>query len=154
MFVFARYLLTAGAASLVDLAIAQSLLFVAMFQTGLFFGVPVVAGAAGGMAVNFLLSRQYVFETDERHAFDQARSFFIISVTTMLFKVMVAYALVALFALPLFGMIHALPVEAADSRLAQVISMGIVAIYSFFAHKHISFAGGIRRWLTNTRTAL
>lgn len=133
---------------MVDFAIAQSLLSVDAFQTGVFFGVPVVSGAFAGMCVNFALSRRYVFDRDDRHAMHQMRSFFFISVSTMMLRLIVGYALVGLFALPFFAFLSALPVEAPGSRLAQVGAMGLVTFYSFLAHKHISFAGGIRLWLS------
>ena len=76
----------------------------------------------------------------------QMRSFFIVSLTTLVLRLVVAYGLVALFTLPLFCVLDLLPIEAAPLRLAAIGAMGIVTIYSFFAHKHVSFAGGVTNW--------
>ena len=147
MLSFVRYLLSAGAASVVDFTLAQALLSVAQFQSGLFFGVPVVVGALAGMSTNFVLSRRYAFTPDNRATPDQMRTFFLVSVSTLLLRLAVAYVCLALFSSAIFGWLVTLPIEAAPSRFAQVFAMGLVAVYSYFAHKHISFGGGLRHWL-------
>jgi putative flippase GtrA len=144
---FVRYLMAAGLASLADLAIAQSLLFVPVLGSGPGFAVPVVAGALTGMSVNFLLSRRFVFEIDARRARDQMRSFLVIAFTTLGLKLLVGYLLLTGFIVVLDRWFAALPDPAAPARVAQFGAMGIVAIYSFLAHKHISFDGGVRAWL-------
>lgn len=141
---FARYVLSAGLASIADLAVAQALLFLPLFQAGLLFGTPVVAGALAGMSVNFALSRKFVFAHDERDAHQQMLTFFVISLTTLALKLIVAFALLNLFLLAALPLADLLPIPAVESRLAQFGAMGMVAIYSFFAHKHISFGGGFR----------
>ncbi|MEX0860255.1 MAG: GtrA family protein, partial [Cucumibacter sp.] len=90
---FMRYLIAAGAASVADLMVAQSLLFVAALQSGALFAVPIICGALAGMSVNFILSRAFVFELDARSARDQMRSFFVISFTTLLLKLLVSFLL-------------------------------------------------------------
>lgn len=152
MLTFVRYIISAGIASVVDLAVAQSLLGMDQFSQGLFFGFPILLGALAGMSVNFMLAKRYVFTSQDSDAHDRAtqdqmRTFFLVSVSTMFARLMVAYVLISLFSQPLFGWINALPVDAAPARLAQIGAMGTVAIYSFFAHKYISFAGGLRHWL-------
>lgn len=144
---FVRYLMAAGLASLADLVIAQSLLFVPTLGSGPGFAVPVVAGALAGMGVNFLLSRRFVFEIDARRASDQMRSFLVISFTTLGLKLLIGYLLLSGFTLVVGHWFAALPDPAAPARLAQFGAMGIVAIYSFLAHKHVSFGGGVRAWL-------
>lgn len=144
---FLRYVLAAGAASVADLVIAQALLFLPALGSGPGFAVPVVAGALTGMSVNFLLSRRFVFELDARRARDQMRSFFVISFTTLGLKLVVSFLLLTGFTLVLGRWFAALPDPAAPARLAQLGAMGIVAVYSFLAHKHVSFDGGVRAWL-------
>ncbi len=144
---FVRYLMAAGLASLADLAIAQSLLFVPALGSGSGFAVPVAAGALAGMSVNFLLSRRFVFEIDTRPAGDQMQSFFVIAFTTLGLKLVVGYLLLTGFTLVLGHWFAALPDPAAPARVAQFGAMGIVAVYSFLAHKHVSFSGGVRAWL-------
>ena len=78
------------------------------------------------------------------------RSFFLVSLSTLMLRLIVAYSLVAILTLPVFAFLDMLPIEAAPMRFAHIGAMGLVTIYSFFAHKHISFSGGITRWMTNT----
>jgi putative flippase GtrA len=144
---FARYLVAAGTASVADLAVAQLLLFVAALQTGALFAVPVLAGALAGVSVNFMLSRRFVFELDTRRARDQMRSFFIVAFTTLVLKLIVGFALLAGFTHVVGHWLALLPIDGAPARLAQIGAMGIVAVYSFLAHKHVSFDGGVRAWL-------
>ncbi len=144
---FWRYILSAGLASLADFVLVQSLLWIDIFHNTASFGAIVVLGALLGMNVNFWISRTYAFTPDTRRTRDQMRSFFIVSVTTLLLRLVVAYALVSLFALPLFGFLAQLPIDAVPMRLAHIGAMGIVTLYSFFAHKYISFAGGFGRWV-------
>ena len=147
MFSFGRYLLSAGLASLADFVVVQSLLLITVFHAPALFGATVVIGALVGMNVNFWVSRNFVFAPDARRTRDQMRSFFIVSLTTLLLRLIVAYALVWLFSLPVFTFLDLLPIDAAPMRLAAIGAMGIVTFYSFFAHKHISFDGGITRRL-------
>jgi putative flippase GtrA len=140
MISFGRYVLSAGAASVVDLAFVQALLLLPLLHSGLMFGVAVVAGALVGMSVNFALSRRFVF--DKRGDLRQAEmlKFFVISLSTLIMRVAVAYLAMAVLALPVFAWVSTLPLDAPATRIAHIASMGLVTIYSFFAHKHISFA--------------
>ena len=154
MLSFSRYILSAGLASVADFILVQSLLWIDTFRSPLSFGAAVALGALVGMNVNFWFSRRFVFTPDARRTRDQMRSFFIISLSTLALRLIVAYTLVAILTLPLFAFIDALPFDAAPMRLAHVGAMGLVTIYSYFAHKHISFSGGITRWATNAWKAL
>ena len=151
---FARYLLTAGTATCVDVVIVQSLLSLGVLHHSAFFALAIAMGAFAGMSVNFVLSRRFVFTPDERPAGRQFASFVLISLTTLALRLAVAYGLVALFALPFMAWINVLPVDAAPERLAHLGAVGLVTIYSFLAHKHVSFAGGIFNWLGSRTTVV
>lgn len=151
MLSFGRYILSAGLASLADFTLVQSLLWIDVFHNPASFGAAVVLGSLLGMNVNFWMSRRFVFQPDERPTREQMRTFFIVSLTTLLLRLIVSYALVALFTLPVFAFLALLPIDAMPLRLAALGAMGLVTVYSFFAHKHISFAGGITRWLRQIR---
>lgn len=143
MISFARYLLTAGAATCVDVAIVQAMLSFDMARQPLFFALAIVLGGLAGLLVNFTLSRRFVFASDNRSARQQLATFALVSLTTIGLRLIVAHALVALFALPAFAAIALLPVPAAAERLAHLGAVGLVTIYSFLAHKHVTFAGGL-----------
>ena len=140
---FARYLLTAGAATCIDVALVQGLLFLDLLHHPLFFALAITLGGFAGVTVNFALSRRFVFTPDSRPAFQQFVSFTIVACSGLALRLVLAYALIAVFALPAFAWLAALPLPAAAERLAHLISVATVAVYSFFAHKHISFTGGL-----------
>ena len=150
MLSFSRYIMSAGLASIADFVLVQSLLWIDTFRTPLSFGAAVILGALLGMNINFWFSRRFVFTPDQRRTSEQMRSFFLISLSTLALRLIVAYALFAILTLPMFASLEQLPIEAAPMRLAHVGAMGLVTVYSFFAHKHISFSGGITRWVTKT----
>ena len=117
-----------------------------------FFALAIVLGGLAGMLVNFTLSRRFVFASDHRSARQQLATFALVSLTTIGLRLVVAHALVALFALPAFAVIALLPVPAAAERLAHLGAVGMVTIYSFLAHKHVTFAGGLLSRLTGRAT--
>ena len=139
---FARYLLTAGAATCVDVALVQGLLFLDFLHNPLFFALAITLGGFAGVTVNFLLSRRFVFAPDTRPVFQQFLTFAVVAFSGLALRLLLAYALVAAFALPAFAWLAALPLPAAAERLAHLISVVLVTVYSFLAHKHISFTGG------------
>ena len=152
MISFARYLLTAGAATCVDVGIVQTMLSFETMRQPYFFALAIVLGGLAGMLVNFTLSRRFVFASDHRSARQQLATFALVSLTTIGLRLVVAHALVALFALPAFSMIALLPVAAPAERLAHLGAVGLVTIYSFLAHKHVTFAGGLLSRLTGRAT--
>ena len=154
MISFARYLLTAGAATCVDVAIVQTLLSFDMARQPLFFAIAIVLGGLAGLLVNFTLSRRFVFAGDNRSARQQLATFALVSLTTIGLRLIVAHALVALFALPAFAAIALLPVPAPAERLAHLGAVGLVTIYSFLAHKHVTFAGGFLTRLSSRATVV
>ena len=113
-----------------------------------FFAIAICIGALAGMSINFSLSRRFVFAFDQRSARQQFTSFAIISLTTLMLRLAVAYALLAFFALPAMAFIRIVPIDAAPERLAHLGAVVLVTIYSFLAHKHISFSGGLSRLFT------
>ena len=139
---FARYLLTAGAATCVDVSVVQALLFLDLQHQPLFLALAIILGSVAGVTVNFLLSRRFVFAPDTRSALQQFTTFAIVALGGLGLRLAVAYALVSLFALPALAWIGALPLPSATERLAHLTAVALVTAYSFFAHKHISFAGG------------
>jgi putative flippase GtrA len=134
--------------------LVQSLLSIDLLHHGYFLALAIAIGALAGMGVNFVLSRRFVFAPDQRPARDQFFSFLVISLTTLGLRLVVAYALMALLALPLLSFVGALPVPGAAERLAHLGAVGLVTIYSFLAHKHISFGGGFLNRLGGRNTVV
>jgi putative flippase GtrA len=140
---FARYLLTAGAATCVDVTVVQGMLFLDLLHQPLFLALAITLGSVAGVTVNFLLSRRFVFKPDTRPALQQFTTFAIVALGGLALRLAVAYALVSAFALPALAWIDALPLPSAAERLAHLAAVALVTTYSFFAHKHISFSGGL-----------
>lgn len=131
-----------------DVALVQGLLTLDYVHHQGFLALAICAGACAGMGTNFLLSRRFVFSGDGRSAVEQFSSFALISFSTLLLRVLAAYALLGLLSRPLFTALY-FPIDAAPERLAYLGAVGLVTLYSFLAHKHISFAGGLLRILEN-----
>ena len=151
---FARYLLTAGAATCVDVTVVQGLLFLDLLRQPLFLALAVTLGSVAGVIVNFLLSRRFVFKPDTRPAAQQFATFAIVALGGLGLRLVVTYALVGLFALPALAWIGTLPVPSAAERLAHLSAVALVTTYSFFAHKHISFSGGFLNRLGSRETVV
>ena len=149
---FPRYLASAGAASCVDIAVVQILLGSGFAGSATLYAAAIAFGALGGMTVNFLISRRFVFAIDDRATHEQLVSFAVISLSTLALRLLVAFLLVELFTLPLFSWSAQFPIEAAPQRAAHLGAVGLVVLYSFFAHKHVSFAGGVLAFLANKAT--
>lgn len=136
---FARYLLTAGIATCIDVAIVQGLLFLNLLHQPLFLALVVTLGGLAGVTVNFLLSRRFVFAGDARPARQQFVTFALVAFSGLGLRLLLVYGLVAALAWPGFAPIAALPVPNAAERLAHLGAVALVTVYSFLAHKHISF---------------
>ena len=132
---------------MVDVATVQLCLQFVAANASMALGLAIAIGAACGLTVNFLLSRRYVFRPDGRRIHQQFVTFLGVSISTALLRIAVAYTLVALFGLPVFSFLLALPVSLPAERLAHIGAVGLVTVYSFLAHRHISFAGGFRNRL-------
>ncbi|WP_086469762.1 GtrA family protein [Devosia lucknowensis] len=143
--------MTAGAATAVDVALVQICLQLLSLHPSIALACAMCVGAAGGMSVNFFLSRRFVFASDGRRPHQQFLTFFAVSLSTAMLRLAIAYGLVSLLSLALFAPLLILPVSLPAERLAHLGAVGIVTIYSFLAHRHFSFAGGFRsRLLTRT----
>jgi putative flippase GtrA len=140
MIAFGRYIFSAGAASVVDFVLVQTLLLIPLLHTGFWFGLTIALGALVGMSVNFVLSRRFVFGRSTSPDRAEFIRFFLISLSTLILRIAVAYAVVAILLLPVFDWVATLPLDAPVTRLSAIVAMGLVTIYSFFAHKYVSFA--------------
>lgn len=144
---FSRYLVSAGAATIVDAALVQLLLSLTHNAAPGIYAVIIALGALLGISVNFTLSSRFAFTPDNRPTHRQFASFFAVSLTTLLLRLVVAFSLLALFSAPVFNWLDRIPVAALPERLAHLGAIGLVVFYSFFAHKHVSFGGGVLTFL-------
>src|SRR5690606_31732929 len=113
------YLLTAGTATIVDVALVQVCLQFIATQSPFLLALAIGIGASGGLLVNFALSRRFVFRPDGRRMHEQFATFLAVSLSTALLRIVVAYVLAATLALPLFALVNGLPVTRPVERLAH-----------------------------------
>lgn len=151
---FARYLLTAGAATCVDVAVVQGLLFLDLLQLPLFLALAITLGSVAGVTVNFLLSRRFVFAAHAHPALGQFAAFAMVALGGLGLRLALAYGILALLALPAWAWIAALPLPGATERLAHLVAVALVTVYSFLAHKHISFSGVLKHRLSSRDTVV
>ncbi len=156
---FLRYLLFSGIAAVTNFTIGLLLYDVAGWDGAVSYKSAVTLGFLAGMAVSYLLNRNFTFSRSGRRAHREARTFFIVSVGGLLLTVAIATGLragpipwlaTATTDAPLVGALVA-DVEASS----HAIAIGLVAFYSFASHKFFTFDKGItaaiRRLLASGR---
>jgi putative flippase GtrA len=129
----------------VDIALVQAILFLDFSRHSNLLAAALCIGALAGASVNFALSRRYVFPDRKRSVREQLPRFALVSLSTLGLRLLLAHGFLALFAASAFLALQTLPITAAPERLAHLSAVGLVTIYSFFAHKHLSFAGSFSR---------
>ncbi len=136
---FSVFLVCSGLAALVNVCVGYLLYGVMGFSSPALYALSVAAAFLSGMGVSFFLNRRYTFEPSGRSMRSEAPDFLLVSLgglglTTGL-AVGFAASLPALFGQEaLFG----IPVE----TVSHIAAVGLTAIYSFLAHKYISFRRG------------
>jgi putative flippase GtrA len=136
------FLIFGGTAALTTLSTGWVL-----YGTGLFPGLPywcaTGAAAFAGLVVNFSLNHFLNFRFRERSAFQQFSTFFVVSGVGALLSSCLSVALLHLFEF-CFG--NSLPpggIIVPSKLAAHVGAVALVALYSFPAHKFLSFNIGI-----------
>ncbi|MCS6761037.1 MAG: NAD(P)-binding protein [Candidatus Devosia symbiotica] len=76
--------------------------------------------------MNFLASRHVVFTSDGHAAHHQLASFVLVSLSTLLLRLMVAFALMSLFALPILDWIGQLPMATPRARIAHLSAVSLI----------------------------
>ncbi len=135
-----------------NLAVGSGLYALSGRPPGATYAVCVTIGYVAGMGVNFSLNRLFTFERDRRGSLSQLRTFFVVALFGLVLNVVLASASKAGLEL-FFGTGPLVPaVRFSDpATLSQAAAIGVVSIYSFFAHKYLTFAGGIRARLFRAR---
>lgn len=137
---FMTFLLFGGTAAAVNLAVGW-----ALYGTGRFAALPywcaTAIAAACGLVVNFGLNHAFNFKSQARPALQQFGTFCIVS--------LVGIALTALMADTILSLLLAwrgpvLGFGIRSSLAAHVAAVGLTVLYSYPAHKAVSFNIGIR----------
>lgn len=133
---FHRFLLCSGLAAAVNLCVGYLLYAVFGLSGPWEYGLSVAVAFLSGMGVSFYLNRRFTFEPSGRLTRSEAIDFFAVSVGGLAITTMLAQYL----RLYLPDIDPHLPPEA----LAHIGAVGLTAVYSFFAHKYVSFRHGRR----------
>lgn len=147
---FARFLLFGGISALVTIVCGYVL-----YSTGaLPYTFAVFVGAVSSIIVNFLLNYWFNFNYRGRKALSQFNTFFVVAgIGTLLTAGLAKLFLFVFHALDTHTLgigNHAISAEFA----AQVLAVGLVTLYSYAAHKYLSFNEGICKAFGRMRMAM
>ncbi len=134
-----RFLACSGLAAMVNLIVGQVLYGLAGLDDGWQYGFSVALAFISGMAISYVLNRRYTFPPSGRAMHDEITAFFMVSIGGLVLTTGIAQALYSGAAPELVRLarVFSLPLDA--ETLAHVMAVGITAVYSFLAHKGISF---------------
>lgn len=140
---FHRFLLCSGLAAAVNLAVGYLLYAGLGYSEGWQYGLSVAFAFLSGMGVSFILNRRFTFEPSGRLTRSEAIDFFAVSVGGL--------AITTTLAQYLRAHMPALDPHLPPEALAHVGAVGLTAIYSFLAHKYVSFRHARRPQATDKR---
>ncbi|MFY0692789.1 MAG: GtrA family protein [Paracoccaceae bacterium] len=145
---FHIFILCSGTAALVNLAVGYLLYGVAGFAGPLTYPLSVAFAFACGMAVSFVLNRQFTYDRSGRAVGHEMRDFFLVSLVGLFLNTGIAWGLYAVAPGAIAGL---LPVSLMPETAAHLTAVAITAIYSFLAHKWISFGRADAKWRTRMK---
>ncbi len=136
---FHIFLLCSGLAALVNIAVGYLLYGMAGLNGTFGYPVSVALAFISGMGVSFVLNRRFTYPPSGRARQREMMDFFAVSVIGLTLTTVIAQALH-------LGMPEMLaqvtPAGVLPETLAHIAAVGITAIYSFIAHKYVSFRRG------------
>jgi len=143
---FLLYLANSSIAAIVNLVVGFSLYTLLGLSAGLLYSLSVAIGYLTGMTVNWSLNRVVTFPGSGRSKRSELRTFVVVALIGLLLTVALAAGFRSTLALYITELVARTGWVLAPSVeiTAQVMAVGIVAVYSFFGHKWLTFARGIR----------
>lgn len=130
------YILFSGTAVLVN--IGSRLLLSDYLNTGFYTAVTIAYMM--GMLVNFLLNKNYNFPKGPRNSLNELRTFILVALFGLLLTNFFSYLLLAGFTRFQINFGRFVSVQTA----AHILAVGLVSVYSFFAHKYFTYKKGFR----------
>ncbi|MCI2400427.1 GtrA family protein [Aliiroseovarius subalbicans] len=136
---FLRFLFFSGSAALVNLLTGQLLYGALKLNAGAEYAFSVAVAFLSGMLISYVLNRRYTFPPSGKEARDEVSVFFLVSIGGLLLTTGIAHSV--FFGAPAFlqQVSTLMPGKLSPETLAHVIGIGMTAVYSFFAHRDISF---------------
>jgi len=133
----ARFILFSGVAAVANIGSGYLLYTLLGFKTGWRYGISVALAFLVGMGVSFTLNRSHTFAPSGRRLHKELLTFFLVSLGGLLLTVALSNLLRGL-------LLTRLPDAVNPELAAHAVAVGLVALYSFTAHKLFSFGRGIR----------
>lgn len=134
-----RFIVFSGMAAAANLLAGQLFYGALGLSHGWQYGFSVAVAFLCGMAVSYVLNKLYTFPPSGREARREIVDFFLVSLGGLV----LTSTLAQLFFFHAQGFLRslaaAIPVSPTGETLAHVLAVGLTAIYSFVAHKYISF---------------
>lgn len=140
---FLRYAGCAGFAALVNFVAGSLLVNGCGLVSAWQFPLAVAVAYAVGMLVNFALNRRLTFESDRR-GIDQARTFILVALSGLVLTTGVAALSRSALAAGAVALDLAPGPPASPETLSRAVAIAAVSLYSFVAHKKLTFDRGIR----------
>lgn len=137
------FLLFGGIASLVNLATGWTLYGTALLP-GLPYWFAMAAAGAAGLGINFGLNYSFNFKFRARPAAQQFRTFCVVAGFGILLQSFLASVLRLFLEIVIGPMMVIAGHELRVTLAAHVVAVALVALYSFPAHKYLSFNVGVR----------
>ncbi len=132
-----------GAAALLNLLVGWIL-----YGAGLFPGLPywcaTAAGAASGLVLSFGLNYAFNFKFRRRSALSQFATFCIVSLGGVALTSALSAGLHSLWTEQFGAALHIAGLTVGAKFAAHAAAVGLVVLYSFPAHRSLSFNAGIR----------
>lgn len=143
----AMFLLFGGVAALANLLVGWQLY--AEGRPALPYWCATAIAAASGLLVNFTLNYTFNFKFRDRSAFDQFATFCVVALVGVAITSALSHAILALLTVSAGAAFHLGPVAVRSAFAAHVAAVGLTVLYSFPAHRCMSFNVGIRARFRN-----
>jgi len=140
------FLAFGGTAALLNLFVGWLLYGVGLIP-GLPYWCATAAGALSGLVLNFSLNYAFNFKFRGRSALSQFTTFCIVSFGGVVLTAALSVGLLSLWTGHVGPAVHIAGLSIDAKFAAHTAAVALVVLYSFPAHKNLSFNGGIRAWL-------
>lgn len=143
---FLYFIAFGGTAALVNLVCGYLLYSADLFP----YIVSVFIAASAGLLVNFALNYKLNFKYEGRKLSQQFGTFLVVaSIGTLLTAVVAHFSMQVLLFFEIEDIVM-VGFAVSAQFVAHIFSVGVITIYSFVAHKYLSFNVGIRNQLRKT----
>jgi putative flippase GtrA len=135
------FIIFGGLAALVNLSIGKLLYDV--YDVLLPYAIDVLISTTCGLFVNFICCYLFIFTTHSRSFIQHFITFLCISIFGVLLTAIMSFAILYIFEILKIINIRIFGILFTTKFSAHFCAVGLVAFYSFYSHKYISFQDGL-----------